>query len=335
MAREMNPILIPPADQAALDALVEAGYNPQAVSAEHRGRSQRMADLLGLLNYLPEQRTGDLLIQRTLQQVARARQQERINQHIDQLARPVGGFNLGISLRELMAIAAMFIIGLSLIWPMLANARGAARAIACRQGLATAGMGFASYSKDANGSLPATKSRFGDPWWLTGQFDDEGYAMSNSAHLFQLIRSGLIKPDCLNCAENTEAPFGLTLEQAREMRDWQHGGQASYSYQNLYTLQRPRINRDPTVAILADKNPFFDPGEYHFDLGQSQRDQVISRNHAARNGQNVLLSDGSVIWIGTSRLANKDNIFHAGFDGLDNYTGFESPSDLSDSFLVW
>lgn len=311
-------------DRRALDALVQAGLDSQNVPADHRPRAERLAATLSLLDHMPEERTGDLLAARTLQRIERRRQQDRFTQQIEGLAAGGGGFS-GFRLSDAAAAAAVFLISISLLWPMLSSARGTARQIACQSNLAAAGLGLTTYGADHEGAMPATQANLGDPWWLTGRFDSEGNAQSNSAHLYVMVRDGYARMGDLCCPENPDA----THNADPKARDWAHNDACSFSYQNQYTSRKPRIGRGPTIAALADKNPFFAPGTYRFELEHDTN----SRNHTHR-GQNVLLTSGEVLWLTRPVLRDNDNIFHAGDKGLDYYTGVEAPAHEADSFLV-
>lgn len=312
------------ADQQALNVLVEHGYDLERVPAEHRERARHMLTLLSLLDTLPGASAPDLLTARTLDAVERCRQQERFTQQIQELttARTPGG----LSMREVAAVAAMVLVGVSLLWPVLSNARDVARQVTCRASLAAAGAALGKYAADFEGQMPATHARLGDPWWETNTFNADGTARSNSAHLFTLVRGGYIRLDQLGCADNPHAVQRYTPD----MRDWPTAASVSFSYQNQYTTDKHRIDRDPPIAILADKNPFFEPGRFRLDLAGSN-----SLNHS--EGQNVLLTTGEVRWKEEpviDRGTGGDNIFHAGDYGLDYYTGTEGPASRADSFLV-
>jgi len=318
-------------DQQVLDALVDVGFDAGKLPADKRQRGQRMVQWLGLMDHLPEESTGDLLVARTLAAIEDQRHQDNLSQHIDRMAGPGeqtaprgGALPMRVHLRELVATAAMFLIGVSLMWPMLASARSTARQVACQANLASAGMGLTSYAADHRGSMPATRAQLGSPWWLTNQFDEHGNAMSNSAHLFVAVREGYVPVQSLSCAANPNALAEFT----QGMRDWPSAQAASFSYQNQYTANKPKLDAGPNIAILADKNPFFTTGQFHFELAPNHN----SFNHG--QGQNVLMTNGSVMWLDNPRLKNDDNIFHAGTDGFDYYTGLEGPASESDSFLV-
>lgn len=322
----VEPVTLHEADAAAVDAWVDAGYDADAVAAEHQTSAAKVASLLGTLDALPEERTGDLLAARTLEAVAQSRRAAILDQHINALASgqaPRGGLRLS----ELGAVAAVFLIGLSVLWPVLTNYRSSARQIACQTNLQTTGVALGSYAADHNGAMPSVAAHLGDTWWETNKFNADGTARSNSAHLYALVKGKYVKVADFACPTNVQA----LVKADADARDWPTTESISYSYQNQYTTERHKMGADPKIAVLADKNPMFTAGHYRFGL--DSRD-ANSANHGAGAGQNVLMTDGTVKWMKTPRLANDDNIYHAGLDGFDNYTGLEGPADESDSFLV-
>ena len=324
----MNPheiAQLSPDDQQALDALIENQFDAAAVGADLAPRTAQLTQLLGLLEHLPEEPTGDLLTERTIQAVERARQRANVAQQIDMLSRPRGGLSLGFRLTDVAAVAAIFIVSLSLMWPMLESARATSRQIACQANLGLAGHGFATYAADHDGAMPATFFRAGDPWNEINRFDNQGNARSNSAHLLVGHRTGYMSLNALRCPENPHAPRSLGID----ARDFPNLKAISYSYQNQYTHRRPRLYSFAEMAILADKNPVFGADETcRWELSS----RTNSYNHT-RRGQNVLMTDGRVAWL-ASPVISRDNIFHIGGGGYDYYTGCEAPADIDDAFLV-
>jgi len=312
-----------PEDEQALDVLIAAGLNPVAVAPQHRRRAEAVARTLALLDHLPEERTGDLLVERTLQAVERERQKETFAQQIESLSRGRSAM-AGVSLRDVAAMAAMFILTVSLLWPMLNAARTNARQIACQANLGMAGQGLMTYAADFGGAMPVTRFQPGDHWNRVNQFDQQGNAQSNSAHLFVAVRNGYVSLRDVGCPDNADAPKSLP----DGARDFPRCSAISYSYQNQYTARRPRLNRGIIMAIMADKNPFFEGESYHWDM----RPDTNSSNHT-RRGQNALMSDGRVRWL-SKPFCDRDNIFHIGDEGWDYYTGQEAPASVDDAFLV-
>jgi len=324
------------ADQRALDALVECAFDVEALPGELTDRGERVMGVLGALDHLPEESTGDLLVPRTMQAVERARQDERFTAQLESLAMPPAAG--GLALRELVTVAACFLLAIVLIGPMLAGARSTAQQIACQAALGRTGVGMAQYAAANFDAMPTAPANLGDPWWEVNTFNMDGTTRSNSAHYFVALRDGAIAPDDMTCPSRALNVSAEELKTMRQWMDWKEADQSSYSYQNRFTTERGELNGGPTIAVFADKNPLFKEGAVNRDAWMwaetPRRVQRNSYNHQGR-GQNVLMSNGTVMWIETPRLDSGDNIYHAGDDGFDYYTGTEPPADERDSFLVW
>lgn len=308
-----------PEDRQALDALVAGGFDPNAVEPPHADRARRIAQWCGLLDHLPAADPPENLTERTLAAIQRARQEDRFAQQIQSMT----GGDPGWRWREVLTVAAMLLIGVSLLIPIINHSNQAARQFQCRNNLAAAGMGFGSYANANNGQLPALRTHAGDAWWDVNRFNADGTPRSNSAHVFLLIRRQHVEPDALQCPSNPTGDLQITPD----LRDFPSFDHISFSYQNMFTEQRPTMY-SPTIALLTDKNPLFLPGKYRDDLPTT----TLSDNHADLGGQNVLLSNGQVIWNPSPVLSNGDNLWQ--IRGRTEYEGNETPAEWFDSFLV-
>jgi hypothetical protein len=315
-----------PADQQALDALLEAGFELEHVSANLRDRAGRIGQLLGLLDALPEPSAGDLLVERTLTAVAQTRQTETAAAATD--GGLDAGHGLSIRWRDLTAVAAMLLITMSLALPMLNQNKHQARLLACQANLATAGMGFGRYAGDHGGALPSVEAHTGDTWWDTNAFNKDGSTRSNSAHYYLLIRTGYVTADRMACASDPNKPRVVRI--TTNVRDFADRESIPFSYANLFAQHKPTWT-GPKRVILVDRNPLFvttDKGK----LAPSATD-VLSPRHAELGVQNTLFNDGSVIAMDAPTLDDGDNIWHLqDHDGA--YTGNEIPLDELDDFLV-
>lgn len=334
---EPRKLMLSPEDRRVLDALVDRQFDPARLDEADRPRGQKIVALLGVLDALPvDDRAGDgvgdLLVERTLQTIRQTRQREQAEQNHHGLN---GGMGPSIRLNDLVAVAAVLVIGLTLAMPLLSHQRSEARRIAGQANLAAASMGFESYAQANDGRLPAVKAHPGDVWWDINSFNEDGSARSNSAHLFLLIRSGHVQPSDLNCPENPHALDDETFARLRlkfDLKDWPNAGSISFSYQNQFAERPVKWTARPGIAILADKNPLFTAG--------GQRDGVEptspSPNHLSLGGQNVLFNDGSVRWVASPILGpSGDNIWQSEDHDESTYTGTETPADEDDAFLVW
>lgn len=207
--KDINQLSEP--DAQAMDCLIEAGLDLERVPAQHQPRARKAMELLGLLDHLPQQSAGDILVYKTMERINRQRQQERFTRQADSLTGPSAqAQRWRISVRDLLAVAAMFLIGISLVWPMI---NGSAEN-AANHNIAGAGMGDAAYSNIRTASTPAKASqnpegvRLGDPWWLL----DRPTAVENTAptsHVFVLTPQGYVNIGSTRSDSVTLMPPGV------------------------------------------------------------------------------------------------------------------------------
>ncbi|MHB1155760.1 MAG: hypothetical protein ACYC26_02865 [Phycisphaerales bacterium] len=332
---DLHDNILCPADQQVLDLLVDHGFEidrlPPELSPELRPRAAKVLALMSVLDHLPDERPGDLLAERTLHRVAEIRKRERASQHhpgthgLTTGAGDYSGGGGGMRWSDLITVAAMILISVSLAFPVLSRQRAQSRQAACQSNLAAAGMGFGQYAQQFNDQLPTLKTRPGDPWWHINSFNDDGSTQSNSAHVFLLIRNGYVQPTRFVCPGNVNAgAVRITIQ----MRDWPDARSIQFSNQNMFTEHRPTWGGKNNIAVLADKNPLFTSGQRL----QGVPDDANSANHQSLNGQNVLTADGNVAWLQLPVINGQDNIWQA--KDKTQYTGNETPADEDDSFLV-
>lgn len=326
------------ADAAVLDAILEAraagldrGPLPPAPgTTSSAGRAEKMAALLGLLDRdapdEPDAADLDDLTARTLAAVAEDRQRQRFARQVHVFAEPRQ--TTGVAWRQVMTAAAVFLIGFSLLLPVIDRSRDDAQRRACASGLAGMGGAFGRYAADHDGQLPRRGETAPDAaWWRVGQ--DPG--QSNSAHLFILVRQRYVTPDQLACSANEHAPAAGALTDRHH--DFRNYAEVSYSYQNQFRLQPISLDGG-AIALLADKNPLFEIND-----GFSQRSDVAVNTpsvvHGSR-GQNVLLNDGHVQWMTRPALdlgdRPADNLWT--ITGVKQHVGNETVRSRSENFLA-
>ncbi len=337
---EPTPATLCPQDAAVLDAMLEARAAGSAQGPLPPGsaeRARRVRDLLGLLDHAGDQHDDqitddhlDELTTRTLDALSEQRQRQRFAQQVAIFAEPRR--TMGVAWRQVMTAAAVFLIGLSLLLPVLNKVDADAKRTACASNLQAVGAGFGSFANSHQGELPRYAQQ-APSWWRVGQGDERRPVASNSANLYLLVRGGYIDPDLLNCPANEDAPDAGAMN-ARHF-DYANHRAVSFSYQNQ-SGEPIRLDHVAAVAILADKNPLFviTPGRFatRVDLTTAAPSVV----HGKR-GQNVLLGNGSVTWtvrpiIERADGGEADNIWTV--RGITTYTGDETPADTQDSFLV-
>jgi hypothetical protein len=307
-------------------------------------RLNRVAAVLKVLDQCPASDPPEDLTKRTLARIAQSRGRERMLAEMGIGGGGSGGRGFGWG--EMVAAAAVLIIGVSLALPMLDYHRQEARRVACLGNLGSVAKAMGTYAAISNGQAPRLGAWPGEPWYQVGQQREptslasypsnpsnpsnqpENKVRSNSANLYMLARQGFVKPDDLACPENINATHNMTSRQT----DWPDMRSVSYSYQNQYAAQPVRLDNNPNIALLADKNPLFAAGSARNSFAMTGLPTSAPSQVHQKRGQNVVLANGSVKWQPKPVLANGDNIWSA--RGVDRYTGNESPTDASDSFLV-
>lgn len=235
-------------------------------------------------------------------------------------AEPTGGWSFRI--RDLLSVAAVLLIGISVMWPMLVASREQARMIRCADNSGRAGVGFSSFAADHDGRLPQTAGFGSMPWWNVGETK-----ASNSSNLYRLADLGYVQFADLACPGNPDACVCPAHESAR---DWQSIEQVSYSYRIPAEL-RPLLESGGAIVLMADRSPVI----LRAVRGEAINPNAVSPNHGGR-GQHVLFGDGSVRLLLTPLLESGDNIWlPRSVEGQASpvLTGTEQPADASDAFV--
>jgi hypothetical protein len=342
------------ADERAIDALVarwsgqaQADAGPAAAMDDER--LAQVEKLLGLLRHdaLAGEAVPQDLTRRTMQRIADTRQRVRFAQQVRMLAGGADASQGGSRFvwPDLAAVAAIILIGLSLLLPMLGRSQARARQIACANNLAAAGMGLGQYAADYHGVLPRQAVNPGSNWYQVGApTNADGSVRSNSAHIYLLIRRGYVRPQTMNCPENADAVAAQTLTGAH---DWPSAKAVSYSYQNQFAAQPIRVDRAPQLVVLADKNPLFVIEMNGLTFRRNVPTDSPSAMHLRLDGQNVLSISGTVRFTARPLIAgpelasestatSPDNIWLINGRGVQaDYTGTEAPANAeADAFLV-
>lgn len=322
-------------DAALKDASGDEPDGEQVDSTAHVDQARLDAGQrwLNRIGHWPAEDPPADLVARTMHRIDQVKQRQRFNSQIQALA---GSSSQGLPMRELLTAAAVILIGLAIVWPVLEQGRREARKLTCANNLKAAGVAMGQYAQDSQQQMPRLGSWPGYDWWKVGQDQEpDGPVPSNSAHLYVLIRKGYIHPDRLNCPENVHARTGLSPK----AHDWPSPDAPSFSYQNQFTAKPLRLDVRADEAVLADRNPLFvihmtQPGHAKMVLkyrGGERQTTAPSEAHQGQ-GQNVLFSSGAVRFMSKPVLRDGDVLWTA--HGVDHYTGNEQPADESDSFLV-
>lgn len=289
-------------DEEALDALVNANFNPARVAFSLRARAGVIDAMRDLVTQTPAYK-GDraALIDRTMAAVMEERASAPIPIERGRSGAVGGGFRMA----DIASVAAVLVLGGSALFPVLTSWNTRREKTACVANLGGVAGALGQYSNDFAGSLPvASASTAGDLWWDVGQ----GVDRSNSANLFSLRRNKYTTLDHLACNGNPTAARNLPQEAV----DWRNLDEVSYSYYVMFAHQRPNWhtpNVQSTIAqpaktvVLTDASPV---------IRRALRGETIyinenSPNHAG-TGQWAVRADGSAVWMQTPHN-DGDNIW--------------------------
>lgn len=326
-----------PADEDALEALINAEFRLSHVPAAMRERAARHLALLGLLD---SPLASGPVVSNSLVEATMARVQAATEMQEQRMAAPVriaaerGGLLSFVRSREIVSVAAMLLVAAAMLTPLAQQFREYSRRTACASNMATAGVAFGQYAASNKDSLPlASPSRPGTLFWNVGKSREQ----SNSANLFVLRSANFASLEQLACA-------GQVTRECKSLGadawDWPSIKQVSVSFQNMFAQERPRWSTNNKVVVLADASPVIRRAV----LGQPIYPFENSANHR-QLGQNVLWSDGSAEWLKTPVLPNNDNIWlpRPVEDFIAKMTqpreasplhGTESPSAADDAFVA-
>lgn len=326
-ASEPGELALSRLDDEALDAWMLHAQAVESVPASLRPRAAAIASLGALV------RDGEPIrdprrVDRVLAAIDRAESERALR-----FSEPVQTASRGSSWRwrELVSIAAMVLIGVGVLLPMMGGLRARTLQSACLSNLHAIGQGVSSYAMSNRNAMPMVTAGFsGQSWWDVGVPE-----RSNSANLFTLVTNRYVRLSDLACPGN---PFAPRNEPSPEARDWRNLQEVSYSYQIIPKGARIDLVGSDRV-VLADRSPIV------LAAAENRWADPLwnSPNHTGR-GQHLLQADGSVLWLETPVLETGDNIWlprpiERQIDELRRQhghpplNGIEVPESVDDVFL--
>ena len=254
----------------------------RAQGEELSGGANGVDGVLGLLNQYPEATLPSDLIQRTLGRVETLRDHNAVGEDIEAEANRFRLFNW--QLRDIAGVAAILLVGASLMIPMLNQYSRDQRRSSDMANLGQAGGGFASYAMDHQYQLPR-QAGLGQRWDMVGK----DHKQSNSANLYKLVKDGYVGLSTLSSADNENAPLVLDAD----AKDWKNYDQVSFSYINQFgkkPINLASVNKP--MVVLANKNPYFiqKDGKLIFRMTDKPT------KHYGDKGQLMLMFRGNVQW---------------------------------------
>jgi hypothetical protein len=289
---------LPPKDARLLDALIEAGFDADAldVAEPDRDKARTFAMLFQLLEDYPVEDADPALVDATMARIDRAESGQASRMRLSSDAR-MGARRL--LMPDFITVAAVLLIGASIVLPVMHQLRQRSIDMGCENNMRVLGYAFSQYANDYEQQLPVARAGLNQTW---SRF------ASNVLNLGPMLDLGYCEHDHLCCPGHD-------------------GPGDSYSYQWQAPGARVRWETSPGVIVLGDRNPLIDA----IRAGRSAPATMISPNHGGR-GQNVLKSDGSPMWLTKPVVGRSDNIWLPG--GYDELVDGAEPSDPLDVFLA-
>lgn len=229
-----------------------------------------------------------------------------------------------LSLRDLVAAAAMIAVAFGLLVPALNRARESGRRTMCESNLMNLGQATAAYAASFGGELPFASQPAGAYWMPVAQ---RGVPVAdNRRHEYLLVRQNFATPDMFVCPSRSDGVV-MVAEHPQAFESFPEPNNATYSMQCMAGANRPHRADQPAMPLMADQTPLFAGGSQSFG-------QLNSINHL-RQGQNVLTMDGRVLWTGSPNVGiGGDNIWLTQDRRQQYYKGAELPISKTDAFLV-
>ncbi len=269
-----------PDDQRLLDALVEGGFDAEALeglSPSDQRRADTLTGLFELLEDYPVEDADDTLVHATLARIDRAEDDRAARLAFENVALDAERTGRGRRLPDFISIAAVILIGASVVWPVMSYIRQRSVDSGCNNNLRQMAWAFNQYSEDYNGAMPIARAGLFSSWSPTNH---------NVVNLKPLIDNGYCERGHLTCPGHD----GLPGE--------------SYSYQWQVPGHLPHWGTGRVTLVLGDRNPIIDAVR----SGRSIPPLTVSINHGGR-GQWVLGSDAQTVWLVQPVVGGNDNIW--------------------------
>ncbi|MGA1708339.1 MAG: hypothetical protein ACO4CI_06585 [Phycisphaerales bacterium] len=290
---EPSAVTLTEADAAAVDALIDAGFELDRVPEAMRPRAAAALAVFRRLEAVPgadaDDASVDSLVDATLLRIDRHEEEQaaRLSYREHTEARSVSRARLRFA--DFVGVAAIAILAVSIAIPLMSHVRTSRGIAACGDGMRSLGGSFAAFANDHQGNMPFAASLVPGLDFGSGRFPMSG-SYRHGDQLRTLADEGYCdSAACLGCP-NHPTPGG------------------TYSFRVPASAAELRMDLVPALVIVGDRNPVIE-----LVLG-GQRVQVemCSPEHDDR-GQNVMRGDGSVVFLRDPRLKGErerpDNIW--------------------------
>ena len=288
-------------DQLLLGRLIEAEFDIEAIEVSgpaERRRLQALMSLFGLLEDYPVDDADDALLELTTDAIRNSRGLvgTTFKMEPEQLEHTRPKRFARFRMPDLITVAAVVLIAASIAWPTMSSIRQRSIDAMCVSNMQSLGSAFSLYAADHQGRVPMASAGF-------------GHSLAELIDIFPLVQGDYCSQGHVNCP-------GHHSHQ-----------QPSYSYQ-VQLPGRPVIwSTMPHRVVLGDRNPLIDARR----SGVAMPPQTNSANHRER-GQNLLMSDGSTLWLDRPVRGSDDNVWL--ISGQQAIQPGELPSSADDIFLI-
>jgi len=259
---------IDPVEAAALDFLIAAEFDPSAINRmpeRLRPSARRILGELREINVYPVTPPSDALIDATLARIAQS--ERRQSQRMSFFNSQPSSMRRRMGIPNIVTLAAMLIIAAGVAVPLSNQVRQSQSQVMCANGLRTLGSGLSAYAADNRGIMPMTA---GLGSFLSEPSSNDSDITDNARHLDMLSKNGYCDSKCTRCNGSRNLSYRIPLHKSQT---------------NLSTMQRS--------PVAADSNPV--QALVRRGIMPTSFD-IVSQNHGQR-GQNILFSDGSVVWM--------------------------------------
>jgi len=256
----------------------------------------------------------------------------------EQVRTPKGNRAFWSNFGKVAAAAVVVFIVLGTWFAPLDVIRQRYQQLQCKRQLAGVFQGFSNYVSDHDGQMPAVPTEAGAPWWKVGYKGQENH--STTRNMWLLVKGRYVEPQYFSCpGRDKQAVVQIDPAELCARNDFPGRDYISYSVRICCRKPQHTAAGKPKI-LMADLSPLFErlPDDFNEPLRLVLTRELLIVNSANHNrrGQNVLLCDGSVIFMKQRHTeVSGDDIFtlmemSPGFE----VRGCEVPSCETDNFLA-
>ncbi|MHC4157114.1 MAG: hypothetical protein ACYST6_19660, partial [Planctomycetota bacterium] len=191
---------------------------------------------------------------------------------------------------------------------------------------------------DNDGKMPAVPTAAGAPWWKVGYQGRENH--STTRNMWLLVKGRYVEPKNFSCpGRPKQLVIQIDPAQFSAYNDFPRRDHISYSVRICCKKAQRSAPAKPKI-LMADLSPVFEslPDDFNkpFKLVLSEDLLIANSANHNRRGQNVLLCDGSVMFMKQrhTEISGDDIFTLMEMRPGSEITGCEIPSRETDNFLA-